>query len=430
MKIIVALLVFGVIITFHELGHFLLAKKNGIVVTEFSIGMGPRLFSKVYHGTRYSLKLLPIGGSCMMLGEDEVNDNEGAFNNKSVWARISAIFAGPLFNFILAFFLALFVVGMVGYDPARVVNVPEGSAGANAGLQAGDIITQIDGENVVFARDISTHFDFKPLTSQNPITVKFKRNGEKLSTTLIPNAEKRYMLGISYAPDSQGEAQITLLNNSAFKDAGIKNGDIITAVNGTEIKTSADLSSYLESHPLDGSALSVTYTHNEKSNTVNVTPRMTEWYTIGFNYNQGYEKTGVFGVVRYSISEVRYWIETTVKSLGKLFTGKVGADELGGPVRIVSELGSVVDAKESIGIKNVIILLFNWGILLSANLGVMNLLPIPALDGGRLIFLIIEAVRGKPLDREKEGFVHMLGFIALMILMVFLFFNDIKNVFF
>ncbi len=430
MKIIVALLIFGVIITFHELGHFLLAKKNGIVVTEFSLGMGPRLFSKVFHGTRYSLKLFPIGGSCMMLGEDELNDNEGAFNNKSVWARISTIFAGPLFNFILAFFLALFVVGMVGYDPARVIDVPEGSAGANAGLQTGDIITEIDGANVVFARDITTHFDFNPLNSQSPITVKFKRNGEKLTTTLVPDVDKRYMLGISYSPNSQSEAQITLLNNSAFKDAGIKSGDIITAVNGTEIKSSSELASYLDSHPLDGSPLTITYTHNGKSDTVEVTPRMTEWYTIGFSYNQGYEKTGVLGVIRYSISEVRYWIETTIKSLGQLITGKVGADELGGPVRIVSELGNVVEAKEDIGIKNVILLLFNWGILLSANLGVMNLLPIPALDGGRLVFLIIEAVRGKPLDREKEGFVHMLGFVALMILMVFLFFNDIKNVFF
>ena len=430
MKIIVALLIFGVIITFHELGHFLLAKKNGIVVTEFSLGMGPRLFSKVYHDTRYSLKLFPIGGSCMMLGEDELNDNEGAFNNKSVWARISTIFAGPLFNFILAFLLALVVVGMVGYDPARVLEVTEGSAGAKAGLQVGDIITEIDGEGVVFARDITTHYDFSPLSSKEAITVEFKRDGKKLSTSLVPDLQTKYMLGISYSPDSQSEAQINLLDNSAFKDAGIKSGDIITAINGTEIKTCADLGAYLDSHPLDGSTLSVTYTHNGKSETVDVTPRMTEWYSLGFNYNVGYEKTGVLGVIRYSISEVRYWIETTIKSLGQLITGKVGADELGGPVRIVSELGNVVDAKEDIGIKNVILMLFNWGILLSANLGVMNLLPIPALDGGRLIFLLIEAVRGKPLNREKEGFVHMLGFIALMILMVFLFFNDIKNVFF
>nr|WP_295678566.1 RIP metalloprotease RseP [uncultured Lachnoclostridium sp.] len=430
MKIIVALLIFGVIITFHELGHFLLAKKNGIVVTEFSLGMGPRLFSRVYHGTRYSLKLFPIGGSCMMLGEDELNDNEGAFNNKSVWARISTIFAGPLFNFILAFFLALFVVGMVGYDPARVVDVPEGSAGANAGLKVGDIITEIDGANVVFARDITSHFYFSPLKSQDPITVKFKRSGEIFTTTLVPEVDKRYMLGISYVPDSQGEAQITLLKNSAFKDAGIKNGDIITAVNGTGIKTSAELASYLERQPLDGSPLKITYTHNGKSNTVDVTPRMTENFFIGFSYNMENEKTGVLGVIRYSVAEVRYWIETTIKSLGQLITGKVGTDDIGGPVRIVSELGDVVEAREDLGIKNVILVLFNYCLLLSANLGVMNLLPIPALDGGRLIFLIIEAVRGKPLDREKEGFVHMLGFVALMILMVFLFFNDIKNVFF
>ena len=111
-----------------------------------------------------------------------------------------------------------------------------------------------------------------------------------------------------------------------------------------------------------------------------------------------------------------------------MFTGKVGADDLGGPVRIVSEIGNAVETSKQYGFEMVVVNLLNWAILLSANLGVMNLLPIPALDGGRLLFLIIEAFRGKPINRDKEGFVHMIGFVLLMMLMVFVFFNDIRNI--
>ena len=134
MGIVIALLVFGFLVFFHELGHFLLAKKNGIAVTEFSIGMGPRLFSFVRGETRYSLKAFPFGGSCQMLGEDGESTDESAFHNRSVWARISVVVAGPIFNFILAFLLALIVIGYVGYDKPVVIGVMEGFPAEEAGL--------------------------------------------------------------------------------------------------------------------------------------------------------------------------------------------------------------------------------------------------------------------------------------------------------
>ena len=140
MKIILALLIFSAIILFHELGHFLLAKKNKIVVTEFSLGMGPRLLSTEKNGTRYSLKLLPLGGSCAMLGEDMEDESKGTFNGAPVWGRIATVAAGPVFNFILAFVFAVLIVTLVGYDPAEVTQVESGSTVAEAGLQEGDII--------------------------------------------------------------------------------------------------------------------------------------------------------------------------------------------------------------------------------------------------------------------------------------------------
>lgn len=427
MNIIIALLIFGLIVTFHELGHFLLAKKNGITVLEFSIGMGPRLLSFVRGGTRYSLKLFPIGGSCAM-GEDDPEDIEGSFNSKNVWARISTIFAGPFFNFILAFVIALIVVGNVGYDPAVITNVPEGENAAQAGLMPGDVITEIDGKNVVFARDLTLYTDFMGIKSREPIKVKFERDGKEMTTKLTPSYVKKSMLGFYYDPRTSEVSEVN--KNSAMADAGVKVGDYITKMNGIAINPEYTLENYLSEHPLTSESVEIEYRHKEEYKTATLTPRMTEIYSLGFSYNTSFEKTDFLGTVRYSFGETRYWIEATVRSLGKLFTGKLGADDIGGPARIVSELGNVVEAKDEIGIKYVILSLLNWALVLSANLGVMNLLPIPALDGGRLFFLLIEAIRGKPISREKEGYVHFVGFILLMLLMVFVFFNDIKNIFF
>ena len=153
MKIIIAILVFSVIVIFHELGHFILAKKNGIAVTEFSLGMGPRLWSTQRGETRYSLKLFPIGGSCMMVGEDDDDASEGSFNKASVWARISVVAAGPVFNFILAFLFAMIITSVVGYDPAKILLVEEDSPAAEAGLQEGDIITSFQGKYISIGRD-------------------------------------------------------------------------------------------------------------------------------------------------------------------------------------------------------------------------------------------------------------------------------------
>ena len=150
---------------------------------------------------------------------------------------------------------------------------------------------------------------------------------------------------------------------------------------------------------------------------------------MGFSIDGSRVKTNGIGVIKYSIAEVKYVIVMTVDSLGMLVTGKVKANELAGPVGIVDMIGSIYKDSAPSGFVTVFLSLASFSIMLSANLGVMNLLPIPALDGGRLVFLIIELFRGKPVDQNKEGIVHMIGFIALMILMVFVMFNDFSRIF-
>lgn len=363
MNIVIAILIFTVIIVIHELGHFSLAKKNGVGVIEFSIGMGPRIITlaKTKEGiktaffisqdkfdkredwqevTKYSLKLLPIGGSCLMLGEDEANPSPDAFNNKGVWTRISVIFAGPFFNFILAFVLSLFLIGIVGYDKPVISQIEPGLPMAEAGFQVGEEIKSINGKKISIAREISTLLQFEPLNGEK-VTIVSERNGEEWTTDVVPVADE----------------------------------------NGR--------------------------------------------YRLGFGYGAAREKANPITLVKYGFVEVKYWIEVTVKSLGQLITGKVSTKEVSGPVGIVNMVGTAVDAGKDYGILNVIAVILRMSILISANLGVMNLLPIPALDGGRLVFLLIEALRGKPIDREKEGMVHFAGLVVLMLFMVFVMYNDI-----
>ena len=427
MKILIAILIFSVIIIFHELGHFLLAKRNGIKVTEFSLGMGPRLLSTQKGETRYSLKLFPIGGSCMMVGEDDDDDSEGSFNQASVWARISVVAAGPIFNFILAFVFAMIITSVAGYDPARVLQVEENSPAAKAGLQEGDIITEFQGRNIVLGRDLDSYMMLHGLKDED-ITLTYKRDGEKKEISFEAYSENKYMLGFSYVPTSDSAPEITqVVLNGAMMEAGVQAGDIIREINGETIENSQEIQEYWEKNPLDGSEISLGIERDGEIQTLSLKPQMTKQIDTGFVYNLYREKTNFLGVLRYSASEVRYWISNTIESLMMLIKGQFSVNDLSGPVGIIDVIGDSYEEAKEEGTVMVWLQMLYWAILLSANLGVMNLLPIPALDGGRLVFLAVEAVRKKKLDPNIEGMVHFAGFVLLMLLMAFVMFNDFRR---
>lgn len=425
MKIIIALLVFSVIILFHELGHFLLAKRNNIAVTEFSLGMGPRLLSTEKGGTRYSLKLFPIGGSCMMVGEDDDDNTEGSFNNASVWTRISVVAAGPIFNFILAFVFAMIITSVVGYDPAKVLQVTEGSPAAEAGLQEGDVITEFQSRHISIGRDLDSYMNLHGLQDEE-ISLTYKRDGKKYDITYTADSEKRYMLGFYYM--TEGEPQITqVMIGSSMAEAGVMPGDIIREINGVAVADAKELQEYLSGHPLDGSEVTLGMERDGKVETIVATPQMTKTVDSGFVYNIYREKTNFLGVMKYSAVEVRYWISSTIESLMMFVKGQFSVNDLSGPVGIIDVIGDSYEEAKEEGAVMVWMQMLYWAILLSANLGVMNLLPIPALDGGRLVFLLIEAVRKKRLNPNVEGMIHFAGFMLLMLLMVFVMFNDFRR---
>lgn len=428
-SIIIAILMFSLVVIFHELGHFLLAKKNGIGVNEFCLGMGPKLFGFKRGETTYALRLFPIGGACMMVGEDESSEDERAFNNKTVWQRFQVIFAGPFFNFILAFLFAMIMTAISGYDPATVTKVAENSGAAQIGLKEGDVITSIDGTNITFGREIYVKYAFTPVDSE-PIKLTYKRDGQKYTATLQPMKDERYLLGFGYTADTLPARLSSVTKGSAFDEAGIKADDVILAVQGTEVATGEELYRYFQENPLTGEQVTIRYERNQLEYEVSVTPRYSESYSLGFSYNTYCtDRANGLSLLKYSAAEVKYWIKTTVVSLGMIFRGKVTANDLGGPVRIVSEISNNMVEAKPYGVSVVIVQLLQWCVLLSANLGVMNLLPIPALDGGRILFLIIEAIRRKPVNREKEAIINAVFFVLLMLLMVFVFYNDIRNLF-
>lgn len=372
---IAALILLSSIILFHEFGHFLLAKLNGVAVVEFSLGFGPRLLTHVSKksGTRYSLKLLPLGGSCAMLGELEEDGDETAkdvgetdeksgddipdwltgcrFSDASVLGRIAIVAAGPIFNFILAFVFALVILSWAGYDSPQILGVAEGQAAEAAGIQAGDVITRIDGRRVDFARDITMAM---MLNDGSAVDVQYKRYDQEADRWVKHE---------------------TIVDPGAYASSGGRY--------------------YLGVHL------------NSMRSSVKSVPQL----------------------LKYGVCEVRYWICTVIDSLRMIAKGQVSGDEVAGPVRIVTMIDESVEENMQYGMVTVVMNLFNQMVMFSANLGVMNLLPIPGLDGGRLLFLFWELISRRPVNQRIEIAVNTAGLAFLMMLMVLIFFNDIRNVF-
>lgn len=448
MNIIIALLIFTVIVVLHELGHFLLAKKNGVGVTEFSIGMGPRLFTLVktekgmtfklvpsqkycesredwQNHTLYSWKLLPIGGSCMMVGEDEENDSKDAFQNASIWGRIAILAAGPFFNFLSAFVFSVILIGCIGYNPAIVTYVSPNSSAAEAGIKEGDRITKINNEKITIGSDCNIYLSLHDV-GDKLVKIKYvTKDGEKKEAKIDPNYTY-YRLGYNYTSSKDNLPMVSgIEKDSPMDKAGVKVGDEITSINESKIASVDDLAKYLEKNPLTVEKVTLTVKHDNKERQITVAPYKATLKSLQISTSKR-EKGNILQIVRYGGSEIRFWIESTVKSLGMMIHGKVSKDDVSGVVGIVDMIGSTVDASPTMA--DVMLNLLNIAIFLSANLGVMNLLPFPALDGGRLVFLFIELVRGKPVDREKEGIVHLIGIVLLMVLMVFVTYNDIVRI--
>lgn len=357
LKLLIAVLVFGIIIMVHEFGHFIVARLTGVQVNEFALGMGPTLFKFGKKETVYSLRAFPIGGFCQMEGEDADSDNPRAFGNKKVWRRILIVVAGAVMNLILGFVLLLTTFAIYTqpapgqttalYASTTIAELPETSPSYQTGLRVGDTIRKVDGKRVV------THMDLSSIM-QNDEDGKFdivvERGGED---TALP--------GVAFTLVTDEETGHRFLSYD-FKLKGI--------------------------------------------------PK-----TFGSTLAQA-------GKMEYSIG-VMVW-----RSLGDILTGKYGLNDLSGPVGVVDAIGdTAIQVDDEGGMSADIESLLMLAAMLTINIGLFNLLPLPALDGGRLLFLIFEGITRRRVPAKYEAIVHLVGIILLFGLMIVVTFSDISRLF-
>lgn len=332
------IVIFCAIIAIHEFGHFVTAKLSGITVFEFAIGMGPKIFGFEKNGTKYTLRLLPIGGFCAMDGENGESDNENAFCNKSALKRFIVLASGAAMNVFLGFLIFLFLFGVSPAQPSNTIGeIIAGSAFEEAGIKVGDTIIKMESEK--FSSKIRTYNDISFFSYQNQgveTEITLKRNGEKLTFDVTPK------------PVEEGGQSLY-----GFRPAS-------------------------------------------------------------FDKN-------IFNVIYISLCQSIFVVKVVLISFWQLITGTVPLTSVAGPVGIISE----INAAAKIGFESVL----NLAALISINLGVVNLFPLPALDGGRILFLIIEKIRKKPLSENREGMIHFIGLALLMLFALVVTFFDITKLF-
>lgn len=436
--ILIGVLLFELIIFIHEFGHFITAKKSGIKVNEFSLGMGPKIFSFGKGETKYSLRVFPIGGFCAMEGEDEESPEPRAFNNAKVWKRMIVVIAGAVMNIILGFVLMfVVVVQQDSYSSTEVQSFPATSFSSCTGLQSGDVIKEINGYG------ISTSMDFNyPISTADLKTV----DGSTLEIYKEDCGNNLYNMAVSLVQDKNNklsDEQVSKVNELLSKSSneiakakskedaysvyenyykkindacGIKDYKVEKIVEKeTRKRYTADI--LVERNGEEKLLKNVqffTYTTKDNSD-----PQV----SIDF-YVKPIEKT--FGsVISQTFKQTISTCKMIYASLGGLLTGKFGLKDMSGPIGIASAVTTVASESLSSGFMSAVNSIIYVMMIITVNLGLFNMLPFPALDGGRFVFLIIEAIRGKSVPRKVEAIVNGIGMGLLILLMILITANDI-----
>lgn len=363
------------------------------------MGFGPKLFQFHKKETQYTLRLIPLGGYCMMLSEDEEeNENdENSFEKKSVWARMAVVLAGPLMNFVIAFLFSMIIIHFCGSDPADI--------------------------GVVYNDALIVEYEQKAEECES-LAKQYTEEGK------TEDAEEMTEEAESYTSLAK-EIKESFNGVYPAEEAGISNGDKVLKIEGSTVKNFRELQIYLQIYG-DGSPINLTLQREDGTeyDTTIYPVETPNGYKIGIT-SVGYQLPESFGeLCKYSAYETRYWVKATFLSLKLIVTRQVSSEDVSGPVGVAKSMNDTFNEAAKSSTLDLFLNWMNYIVLLSANLGVMNLLPIPGLDGGRFIFLLIEAITRKKVPKDKENLVTVIGFILVMALMVVILFNDIKNVFF
>ncbi|WP_313563524.1 RIP metalloprotease RseP [Ruminiclostridium cellobioparum] len=427
MGIVLAILALSFLIIIHELGHFMVAKAFKVRVNEFSLFMGPKLFSFQKGETLYSLRLIPLGGYVKMEGEEEASEDDRAYNKKPIGVRAAIIAAGPLMNILTALVFAFIIISQTGYFTTQIKDIVPGSAAEKYDLRVGDKLQKYNGKTLFNVNDLGI-FSY-PLTNES-ITLQYERNGVSKTVELTPEREN-FILGFTPLQDEleglDSNVVKAVSDNSPAIKAGLKVNDRIVEINGADIRTRKDIRDILQQNQ-DKNVNILVERAGELQKLKPVVPlksKNPEYYAIGI-LDFVHEKGGIGSTIKEAAKYNIFISRSIYYSLGWLFTGTVPASELMGPVGITTTISNEV--AESQSLKETVIRLLSITTMISINLGLVNLIPFPALDGSKLVLLLIEGIRKKPLNPEKEALITMVGMVILIMLMLYATFNDILRI--
>lgn len=408
LKIVIIL---GTLITIHELGHFTVAKLCKVKVNKFSIGFGPVLYKEQKGETEYALRLFPFGGFVQMEGEEERSDEERAFNKKSIWQRIAIVAAGAIVNIVFALIVYFCITSAFGVYVSNVVNILDDGPLYEAGIRTGDKIISINDDKMLTQREIENKIAD---SESDSFTFILERDGNLIELPVEIPYQERGNIGVAF--NESGEAIQILSNGPAYK-MGLEPKDKILAVNGIEY---ADIELIIaEIRKIKNEHVELKVQKAETGEIVILSGDTDVKTERMYELMCEIIEPGFFEGFIYAIDETCYFLTATVKGTAEIFVGKAENVEVMGPVGIAEEITSTSSVYD----------FFYLMAAISLSLGIFNLLPIPALDGGRILILAIEGIRRKPLKESTEQAIILIGFAAILVLAIIITISDVIKIF-
>lgn len=407
-KIIIAL---GTLVTIHELGHFLVAKACKIKVHKFAIGFGPKIFKKQKGETEYTLRLIPFGGFVQLEGEEQRSEDERAFNNKPVWQRMLVIVAGATVNIIFALIIYYGICMSSNlYVTSTLENVETESEAYQYGFREGDKILSINGKKAITQNHVK---DAISRSKSDDMTFEVERKGNIIKIDATIPEKQIGVIGVGF---DENTTIAYVQGNSVAASEGISIGDKIISINGQEGLSVSEYVNIIKASP--NTEIDVVVERNGQVLNYTLIPDKNEVRI----FDVGYEilsKLNFWENSYYAIDEAGYYFNETVRAFATLITGKAENADVMGPVGIAEQITQTQKWTEFFYLMSAI----------SLSLGIFNLLPLPALDGGKFLFLLIEGVRGKPMKEKTEMSWQLIGLTFIIGLAIFVTIKDVVSLF-